>query len=110
MSGGVDEHELPGVAPEEGDTARPASDVVRRKAARMAEARGAARSFWQQVARIGAFGWLVVLPVAAGAIGGRFLARWTGHKSLALAGIFLGLVIGAWVAWRQIRQSIEEQP
>lgn len=81
---------------------------VRRKAERMARARRSHNSMWRYLAHVGVLGWMFILPVVLGAAGGRLLARWTGIRLLALAGLLAGLGTGAYVAWRQVRQSLED--
>ena len=86
--------------------------------ARAAARRSARRAFWlahgerslaQNLAMIGALGWLVVAPTLAGLFAGRWLDRrlhggimWTG--ALLVAGIALGCAI----AWRRIQEIQRE--
>lgn len=86
-------------------------DEVRRKAARMRRARQEQTSIWLVLGRAGAVGWQLALPLAGGALGGHALARATGVRAFAIAGLLLGLVVGGWGAWRAIRSSLpEDQP
>lgn len=61
------------------------------------------RPVWRNLSMIGALGWLIVTPILLGALAGRFLDTrfgqgvfWTGSL------IFLGAVIGFWLAWRRM--------
>ena len=84
------------------------TDEVRRKAERMARARKNRDSMWRYLAHVGVLGWMFILPVVLGAAGGHVLARWTGMRFLAVMGLLLGLGTGAYVAWRQVHQSLED--
>lgn len=62
------------------------------------------RSLGENLAMIGALGWLVVTPTLVGTFAGRWIDRtedtgifWT--TSL----LFLGLCIGCWMAWRKMQ-------
>ncbi|MCC6903387.1 MAG: AtpZ/AtpI family protein [Polyangiaceae bacterium] len=81
---------------------------VRRKAARMRSARRERRSFWSQVAHVGVLGWTFVLPVVAGAFAGRWLARSAGSRVAGVAPLLLGVAVGVYVVWRQVRQSLSD--
>jgi ATP synthase protein I len=88
------------------------------KLARSVAQRAARRAFWQthgerslaqNLAMIGALGWLVITPTLAGVFLGRWLDRrfdagifWTGALLVA------GLVSGCAVAWRRIQQIQRE--
>lgn len=84
------------------------TDEVRRKAERMARARKSRDSMWRYLAHVGVLGWMFILPVVLGAAGGHLLARWTGIRFLAIAGLLVGLATGTYVAWRQVRHSLED--
>lgn len=81
------------------------SEIVRRKAERMARSRAATSSLWRHLAHVGVLGWVFVLPVVLGAVVGRLLMRSTGQKPLALAPLLLGVLLGAYAVWRQVRSS-----
>lgn len=81
---------------------------VRRKAERMARARRGRESMWRYLAHVGVLGWMFILPVVLGAAGGHLLARWTGIRFLAVVGLLFGLAAGSYVAWRQVRHSLED--
>ena len=64
------------------------------------------RSVGQNLALIGSVGWLVMLPAVAGIFTGRWLDNqfssgifWTGCF------IFLGVSVGAWLAWNRIKEE-----
>jgi ATP synthase protein I len=97
--------------------AGPSSDEDIKLARSVAE-RAARRAFWQihgerslaqNLAMIGALGWLVITPTLAGL----FLGRWLDHRSGA--GIFwtgallvVGLALGCWMAWQRIQKIQQE--
>lgn len=88
------------------------------KLARSVAERAARRAFWkahgerslaQNLAMIGALGWLVVTPTLGGLFLGRWLDRrfdagilWTGALLVA------GVALGCWMAWGRIRQVQRE--
>lgn len=84
------------------------ADQVRRKAERMARARRSHDSMWRYLAHVGVLGWMFILPVVLGAAGGRFLARWSGQRWLAVVGLLVGLAAGSLVVWREVRHSLED--
>lgn len=84
------------------------ANEVRKKAQRMARARRSHDPMWRYLAHVGVLGWMFILPVVLGAAGGRLLARWTGMRWLAVVGLLAGLGTGAYVAWRQVRRSLED--
>ena len=64
------------------------------------------RSLAQNLAMVGALGWLIVVPTLLGG----FLGRWldglldTGVQ-FTLPGVFLGVGLGAWMAWRRMNEE-----
>ncbi|SMF81284.1 ATP synthase protein I [Tistlia consotensis] len=63
------------------------------------------RSIGQNIAMIGALGWLIVTPTLAGLFLGRLLDHRFGTGISWSAGLlFLGVVAGGWLAWRRMHQ------
>jgi ATP synthase protein I len=99
-------------------SASPAGSDEDTKLARSVAERAARRAFWQthgerslaqNLAMIGALGWLVITPTVAGLFLGRWLDRrfeagifWTGGLLVA------GVALGCWMAWRRI-QNIQQE-
>lgn len=82
-----------------------------------AQARQRARSrrekvgnLWQQVARVGTLGWMIVLPIVGGALLGHLLDRRfdTGVR-WALALMSVGVVAGGFALWRAIQEGSEKR-
>ncbi len=78
------------------------------KAERLARARRRPAAVWTALMRVAGLGWMLVLPLALGAAGGRLLARWLERPWIALVGLGLGLVVGAYGVFRQVRRELEE--
>lgn len=85
----------------------PYVDEVRRKARRLARGRAPQQSVWVALARAGAVGWQLVLPLVAGAVAGSAAGRATGWKAAPLIGLLTGLVLGLWQAAHAIARGIE---
>lgn len=63
------------------------------------------RSIGQNIAMIGALGWLIVTPTLGGVFLGRLLDRQFGTGIAWTAGLLLaGVVLGGWLAWRRMHQ------
>ncbi|HMB75494.1 MAG TPA: AtpZ/AtpI family protein [Kiloniellaceae bacterium] len=64
------------------------------------------RSLWQNLSMIGALGWLIVTPILMGIAIGRWLDR-TFETGIFFSGafIFLGVVLGAGLAWQRIHKE-----
>lgn len=61
------------------------------------------RSLADDLVWMGALGWLVVTPLVAGLFLGQWLDHRLGHSpTWTLTCLFLGLVLGCWLAWRRI--------
>jgi len=79
-------------------------EAVRRRGARHALWRvDGERSFAQNLAMIGALGWLIVTPTLMGLFLGRWLDR-VGQSGIFWTGALLvvGLALGCWLAWRRM--------
>lgn len=83
-------------------------DQLRRKAARMIEARKRGQPIWRHLVHVGVLGWMFVLPIVVSAFLGGLLARATGVRSLAVGSIILGVAVGGYVVWRQVSRSMRD--
>lgn len=65
-------------------------------------------NLWQQVARVGTLGWMIVLPIVGGAVLGHMLDRAfdTGVR-FALALMALGVATGGYALWRAIEEGTD---
>lgn len=63
------------------------------------------RSIWENLSMIGALGWLIVTPTLLGILTGRWLDR-TFDTGIFFSGalIFLGIVVGCYLAWQRINK------
>ena len=82
------------------------SNQVERKVRRLRLARSERRSLWRSLAHVGVLGWLFILPVLLGIATGRWVSTVIGQRWPLLAGLALGLAVGGYVSWRQVRGSI----
>ncbi len=58
----------------------------------------------RMIAWTGRLGWSLVMPIVAGALGGRYIDHLIGHGVMFSAGlIFLGAVIGFRLMWFELR-------
>ncbi|TPV96305.1 MAG: AtpZ/AtpI family protein [Myxococcales bacterium FL481] len=66
------------------------------------------RDLWQQVARVGTLGWMIVLPLAGGMLLGHLLDRRLGTGvRFALAMMMCGLFAGGVSLWRALREGVD---
>lgn len=86
----------------------PLAERIARDTQRRKKAESEPRSnLWTQVARVGTLGWLIALPIVAGALLGHALDRVLGTGiTWALALMMLGIVVGAYVIWRELRGKV----
>lgn len=65
-------------------------------------------NLWQQVARVGTLGWMIVLPIVAGAVFGHLLDQTfdTGIR-WALALMSVGVIAGGYALWRAMQEGVE---
>lgn len=90
--------------PEDNDSLSAA--VRQRQARRDHWRRHGERPLGANIAMMGAFGWLVVLPALGGAVLGRSLDRAIGTGPLfAAAGLMAGLAAGCALAWKRMHAS-----
>lgn len=87
--------------------ARRIEEQARRRARSRREKVG---NLWQQVARVGTLGWMIVLPIVGGALLGHLLDRRfdTGVR-WALALMSVGMVAGGFALWRAIQEGAERR-
>ena len=83
--------------------------AIRKKAERMHDARRKPWSPWSHFAQAGAVGWVFILPVVACAIIGHLVVRGTGRPLVGAACVILGVVLGGYLVWRQLRRVIDEE-
>lgn len=83
-------------------------ELVRRKAARMARARGARLPLWKHLAHVGVLGWLFILPALAMMLLGRWLGQLAGVPLLTVGGLLVGLLLGAYLVARSVRRSLND--
>ena len=82
------------------------ADVQRRRRRHERYQREGDSSFWASVGMMGTVGWSVALPLALGALGGRWLdARYDTAPVYTLFFLIVGLVLGSIVAWRLISEK-----
>lgn len=83
-------------------------ESAHRKARRMADARRRGDRGWSSLAHVGTLGWVFVLPVVLGAMAGGLLARMTGHRAWVLIPMLLGVAVGSYLVWWQLRRTAAE--
>jgi len=82
---------------------------------RAAERRRGREEKWQRegerplarnLALVGTLGWLIVVPALLGTLAGRALDRLADTGiALTSALLFVGVVVGCWLAWSHVRRS-----
>lgn len=77
-----------------------------RKARRRRWRQEGERPLWQNLSMVGSLGWLIVAPTLLGVLLGRWLDG-TFETGTLFTGalIFLGAVIGAWLAWHRMNSE-----
>lgn len=74
-------------------------DRFARRRARARLRRG--KSLWAQATAVGTLGWLIAVPIAAGAILGHLLDRRLGSGiTWSMAFMFLGVLVGGYALWK----------
>ena len=84
------------------------SEEVRRKAQRIRRDRRREPRLFRHLAHVGVLGWVFVLPVIALAWFGHFLTQRTGQIAWAVGGVLSGVAIGAYLVFRNVRDSLED--
>lgn len=81
--------------------------AIRRRARRSERwQREGERSIGQNLAMIGALGWLIVTPILLGVLAGRWLDRaFATGITFSAALIFVGVVLGCYLAWQRIAKE-----
>ncbi len=87
----------------------PLPGIVARKSNQHLKARNEEkRSIYFGLGMIGTVGWMVALPLVAGALFGRFLdSIWPGSLSFTLTFLLAGLLLGCLFAWLWISRQGE---
>lgn len=84
-----------------------AERVARAEARRRRSARARRSNLWAYAARVGTLGWLVVLPILAGAALGHLLDRRLGTGvTFAAAFLVLGLGAAAYALWSELKKAL----
>ena len=81
---------------------------VRRKAERLLRSRRTRSPFWSQLVHVGVLGWMFILPTVLFAAAGHLVGRATGRNGWAVAGVVIGVLVGAYVAWRHVAPTLED--
>ncbi|MEQ9462451.1 MAG: AtpZ/AtpI family protein [Haliea sp.] len=88
------------------------NDFRTEEAARRAEARDAAAkkdpepSLAKRFGQIGVLGWMIVIPILAGAYAGNWLDHWLGTGILMSAALLVtGAALGLWLALRWMHEQ-----
>lgn len=90
----------------------PFEDDVRRvheKARRMARARRAAQPFFRHLVAGSALGWAFILPTLGGVLLGRMVGRLLHRPGMTLIGLLLGLVMGGFSMYLQVRRGLRHE-
>ena len=87
------------------------SDQVAKKEQRkMKSRREANRGIWFGLGMFGVVGWSIALPTLAAIAFGIWLDKtWPGHISYTLTCLFVGVVIGCWIAWYWIKREVFDE-
>jgi ATP synthase protein I len=94
------------MAPQHNDKNSLAEPVRLERARRERWAREGERSLGQNLAWVGALGWLVVTPMLIGIFVGRWIdATWGTGIFWTVSLLFLGVVVGCALAWRRMHEA-----
>lgn len=88
---------------------RLARTIDRQRARRERAARESRASLWRHVTRVGTLGWMIALPLAAGAVIGRLIDRRLGSGvTWTLALILVGAATAGLSLWKILASEVEE--
>jgi ATP synthase protein I len=80
--------------------------IARRRRQRSRWESDGERPLAQNLAMIGALGWLIVLPTLAGIFLGQWIDRRAGGGlTFTGGGLVAGLALGAWLAWQRMHRA-----
>ncbi len=80
------------------------ADSIAQTEREQVRARERHRSLWVQVSQVGVLGWLLALPIVAGALLGHWIDRRLGTGiSFALGMLLFGVGLAGFALWRQLR-------
>lgn len=83
--------------------------AVRRKVERAEAARRHRLHLWRNVAQVGVLGWLFILPALALVELGRAAGQALHVPALAPLGLVAGLLLGAYLVYRVVRRSLDDE-
>jgi len=82
-------------------------EQVSKKEQRKLKARKQNRSVWFGLGMFGLVGWSIAIPTLIGIAIGIWIDRsWPGRFSCTLMCLFLGVVVGCWIAWYWIKREV----
>ena len=88
----------------DGDGLRRSVELRQRRETRWR--RDGERPIWRNLSMIGAFGWLIVVPILLGAIAGRWLDSRTGGGLFWTGGLIVaGATLGLALVWQRIKKE-----
>lgn len=91
--------------PDDAD-ARLARTIAGQEARRERARREPRSSLWRHVARVGTLGWMIVLPIVAGAGLGRLVdRRLESGVTWTLAGIVVGVAVAGYSLWKMLAEE-----
>lgn len=81
-------------------------EVGKKEQRKLRARREGGRSVWFGLGMMGMVGWSVALPTVIGSAAGLWIDRtWPSRYSWTLTGLFVGVVVGCWMAWFWIRRE-----
>lgn len=86
------------------------SEQVAKKEQRKLKARRERHSIWYGLGMFGLVGWSIAIPTVIGiAIGVWIDKTWPSRYSCTLMCLFLGVVLGCWIAWHWVKQESQAE-